>query len=67
MHSKSIDISVRESVIAKQLTNLQIKYPLTEIGSYPQDGYTQIVVSSYYTNLIDQVIDKIQNFDLTEI
>ena len=59
MYSSFVNLNVTESVIAKQLTDLQVKYPLVEIGSYPQDGYTQIVASSYYNTLVNEVISAV--------
>jgi len=60
MHSQTVELDILESVIAKQLSDLQVKYPLVEIGSYPQIGYTQIVATSYYPHLINEVIALIK-------
>jgi molybdopterin-biosynthesis enzyme MoeA-like protein len=56
MISKSIDLRVTEGKIASQLKEIQKSISQVEIGSYPKDGYTQIVVAGYREDLIDKAI-----------
>jgi molybdenum cofactor synthesis domain-containing protein len=56
MISKSIDLRVTEGKIASQLKEIQKSISQVEIGSYPKDGYTQIVVAGYHEDLIDKAI-----------
>jgi molybdenum cofactor synthesis domain-containing protein len=61
MLSKSIDINLTEGVIAQRLTQIQNQNPSVEIGSYPKDGYTQIVVAGYNQATIEKVIELVKN------
>lgn len=44
--SLEIEISLTESVIAKDFSDLQKKYPQVVMGSYPFDGGTSLVFRS---------------------
>lgn len=73
--SKSIKTSLSEGIIAEDLEDLQIKYPLVEIGSYPflQAGSkgTELVLRSTDNHLLMQaykelevIIDNLKNENL---
>ncbi len=56
--SKEIIINLTESIIAKDLTNLQNEYPNLSIGSYPFEGGTSLVFRGIEPNIIDKAILK---------
>jgi molybdenum cofactor synthesis domain-containing protein len=59
--SKEIKINLTESVIAKDLTNLQKKYPQVLMGSYPFDGGTALVFRSVNYEILDNVISEAES------
>ncbi len=52
--SKEITISLTESIIAKDLTDLQNKYPEVIMGSYPSEQQTSLVFRSTNQDLINK-------------
>lgn len=61
VRSKEIKISLTESVIAKDLEDLQKKYPQVSMGSYPFEGGTSLVFrSNQYETLEKSVTEMIE-------
>ena len=69
--SKSIEVEISENSIALEFSNLQDKYPIIEMGSYPFKGETNwgtsLVLRGDDENIIDkameellQIIDKVK-------
>lgn len=56
--SREIKISLTESIIAKDLENLQNKYPQVSMGSYPFDGGTSLVFRSQNEDLLKKSSDE---------
>ncbi len=56
--SREIKTTFTEGVIAKQLTDLQKKYPHVTMGSYPFEGGTTLVFRSIDYNDVDSAIDE---------
>jgi molybdopterin-biosynthesis enzyme MoeA-like protein len=52
--SKEITTSLTESIIAKDLTDLQNKYPEVTMGSYPSEQQTSLVFRSTNQDLINK-------------
>ena len=59
--SKELEIATNESVIAKDLNELQNKFPEVKIGSYPFFGGTSIVFRSFNKNKLDECYKIISN------
>jgi molybdenum cofactor synthesis domain-containing protein len=59
--SREIKISLTESVIAKDLTDLQSQYPEISMGSYPFDGGTSLVFRGIENKILEEAFLKIQN------
>lgn len=58
MLSQEIKISLTESLIAKDLTELQQEFPMVFMGSYPFEGGTSLVFRSKDQNLLDMAKNK---------
>ena len=56
--SKEIRISLTESIIAKDLEDLQNKYPQVSMGSYPFDGGTSLVFRSNDYELLEKSVKE---------
>ena len=72
--SKEIVINLTESVIAKELGDLQLQYPQVIMGSYPFDGGTSLVFRSTDKNLLEIsvnqmliIIEKINSKSIIQI
>jgi len=59
--SREIKISLTESIIAKDLTDLQNQYREISMGSYPFDEGTSLVFRGYDQNILEEVFLKMQN------
>ena len=59
--SREIKISLTESVIAKDLADLQNQYQDISIGSYPFEGGTSLVFRGYDKYILEEVFLKMQN------
>lgn len=59
--SKEIVINLTESIIAKDLTDLQNEYPNLSIGSYPFENGTSLVFRGVEPTIIDLAISKMSN------
>ena len=59
--SRELKISLTESIIAKDLTDLQNQYREISIGSYPFDEGTSLVFRGYDQNILEEVFLKMQN------
>ena len=59
--SREIKISLTESVIAKDLADLQNQYQYISIGSYPFEGGTSLVFRGYNKYILEEVFLKMQN------
>lgn len=59
--SRELKISLTESIIAKDLTDLQNQYREISIGSYPFDEGTSLVFRGYDKNILEEVFLKMQN------
>jgi len=57
--AKEIRISLTESIIAKDFSDLQKKYSEVTMGSYPFDGGTSLVFRSTENDLLEQAVDEI--------
>ena len=55
---KEILISLTESVIAADFSNLQTKYPQVSMGSYPFEGGTSLVFRSIDYAALDESVSK---------
>jgi molybdenum cofactor synthesis domain-containing protein len=60
--SREIKITLTESVIAKDLTDLQNKYHQIAMGSYPFDGGTSLVFRGFNKEILEEAFLKMQNF-----
>ncbi len=58
--SKEIKIMLTESIIAKDLTELQALYPQVAIGSYPFESGTALVFRSINQDLLDESVLKMK-------
>ena len=56
--SKEIRISLTESIIAKDLEDLQNQYPEVSMGSYPFDGGTSLVFRSNDYELLEKSVKE---------
>jgi molybdenum cofactor synthesis domain-containing protein len=59
--SREIKISLTESLIAKDLTDLQNQYREISMGSYPFDSGTSLVFRGYDKNILEEALLKMQN------
>jgi len=59
--SREIKISLTESIIAKDLTDLQNQYHEISIGSYPFDLGTSLVFRGYDKIILEEALLKMQN------
>ncbi|MFM7702234.1 MAG: competence/damage-inducible protein A, partial [Alphaproteobacteria bacterium] len=59
--SKEIVTNLMESIIAKDLTDLQNEYPNLSIGSYPFENGTSLVFRGVEPTIIDLAISKMSN------
>jgi hypothetical protein len=59
--SRELKISLTESIIAKDLTDLQNQYREISMGSYPFDEGTSLVFRGYDQNILEEVFLKMQN------
>ena len=59
--SREIKISLTESLIAKDLTDLQNQYRDISMGSYPYEGGTSLVFRGYDNNILQEAFLKMQN------
>ncbi len=59
--SRELKISLTESIVAKDLTDLQNQYREISIGSYPFDEGTSLVFRGYDQNILEEVFLKMQN------
>ncbi len=59
--SREIKISLTESIIAKDLTELQKQYNQISIGSYPFDSGTSLVFRGIDEQILKEVLLKMQN------
>lgn len=59
--SKEIKLSVTESIIAKDLSDLQEKFTEISIGSYPYDGGTCLVFRTTNLKKLDECLNQIIN------
>ena len=59
--SREIKISLTESVIAKDLTDLQSQYREISMGSYPFDGGTSLVFRGIEKKVLEEAFLKMQN------
>lgn len=59
--SRELKISLTESVIAKDLTDLQNQYREISMGSYPFEAGTSLVFRGYDQNILAEVFLKMQN------
>ena len=59
--SREIKISLTESVIAKDLTDLQSEYHEISMGSYPFDGGTSLVFRGIEKKVLEEAFLKMQN------
>ncbi|MGC0371346.1 MAG: hypothetical protein DGJ47_000032 [Rickettsiaceae bacterium] len=66
VHSKSMEVIIGESHIAKSLTALQKKYPNVEIGSYPfkKEGEhgTSLVLRSVNREVLEVAFEELESF-----
>ncbi len=58
IESRELQINLTESLIAKDLTDLQNKYPEVTMGSYPFDGGTSLVFRSANVNLLEKAVNE---------
>ena len=72
--SKEIKITLTESIVAKDLTDLQKKYPQVGMGSYPFEGGTSIVLRSKDYDLLEksvtemiEIVERIKSTSIIEI
>jgi molybdenum cofactor synthesis domain-containing protein len=71
LHSKNIDIMIGESMLAKDFSSLQNKYPEVEMGSYPfktgQNHGTSLVLRSIDIVKLEQayneLLELVKNFN----
>ncbi len=56
--SKEIKINLTESIIAKDLTDLQKEFTNVSMGSYPFDGGTALVFRSVDAELLEKAVEK---------
>ncbi|MES2677989.1 MAG: molybdopterin-binding protein [Pseudomonadota bacterium] len=56
--SKEIKINLTESIIAKDLTDLQKEFSGVSMGSYPFDGGTALVFRSIDAQLLEKAVEK---------
>jgi len=59
--SREIKISLTESIIAKDLTDLQNQYREISMGSYPFDGGTSLVFRAIEKKVLEEAFLKMQN------
>jgi molybdenum cofactor synthesis domain-containing protein len=59
--SREIKITLTESVIAKDLTDLQNQYRQIAMGSYPFDGGTSLVFRGFDKKILEEAFLKMQN------
>jgi molybdenum cofactor synthesis domain-containing protein len=59
--SEEIKTNFTESIIAKDLTNLQKEFTNVSMGSYPFDGGTALVFRSVNQKSLSQAVAKMQN------
>jgi len=60
--SREIKILLTESIIAKDLTDLQNCYRDISIGSYPFEGGTSLVLRGFNKDILEEVFLKMKNF-----
>lgn len=58
IQSKEIRITLTESVVAKELEDLQQKYPVISMGSYPFEGGTSLVFRGNDYDLLEKSVKE---------
>lgn len=55
--SRELKISLTESIIAKDLSNLQLQFPDISMGSYPFEGGTSLVFRGVNSSMLSQALE----------